>query len=94
MVESAKSNQGKLLFVSYDQSIVELFDVVANAKIFQMGTLNTGGMLASKKKKKKRNRDNNHKKTKKKGGGGGGGVADVNSLHLSIDYKSLAIYFI
>ena len=57
MVESAKSNQGKLLFVSSDQSIVELFfDVVANAKIFQMGTLNIGGMLASKKEEKKKQR--------------------------------------
>ena len=56
VVESAKSNQGKILFVSSDQSMVELFDVVANAKIFQMGTLNFGGMLASKKEEKKKRR--------------------------------------
>ena len=38
VVESAKSNQRKLLFVSSDQSIYgELFDAVANEKMFEIG---------------------------------------------------------
>ena len=76
--------------------MVELFDVVANEKMFEIGTLNFGGMLASKTKSKKSNKYQQQQQQQKGGGGGGGGgeSADVNSLHLVIDCKKFVTYFI
>ena len=73
--------------------MVELFDVVANEKMFEIGTLNFGGMLASKTKIKKSNKYQQQQQ-QQKGGGGGGESADVNSLHLVIDCKKFVTYFI
>ena len=38
--------------------MVELFDVVANEKMFEIGTLNFGGMLASKTKQVNKTKTN------------------------------------
>ena len=64
--------------------MVELFDAVANEKMFEIGTLSFGGMLASKTKNKKSNKYQQQQQQN----GGGGGSADVNSLHLLIDCKN------
>ena len=58
--------------------MVELFDV-ANGKIFQMGILNFGGMLASKTKQTKKQKQTT---TRKRGGERGKVGADVNSFRL------------
>ena len=74
--------------------MVEAFDV-ADGKMFQMGTLNFGGMLASKTKqtnKKQQQQQQQKQNNRSWGGGGGEEGADVNSLHFLIDCKSLVIY--
>ena len=59
--------------------MVELFDV-ANGKMFQMGILNFGGMLAS--KTKQTNKQKQTTTTTKRGGERGKVGADVNSFRL------------
>ena len=68
MLKAIKGNYS--LFQLIRVFIVELFDVVANGekKMFQMGTLNFGGMLAS---KTKQTNKQNTKQQQQRGGGEG-----------------------
>ena len=53
--------------------MMELFDAVANGDMFQMGTFNFGGILASKTKNKKSSKNQQNQQGQRHGGGGGGG---------------------
>ena len=52
---------------------MELFDAVANGDMFQTGTFNFGGILASKTKNKKSNKNQQNKQGQGHGGDGGWG---------------------